>query len=125
MKIIVSCRVCQGQIRLKNSVNDRAELSQELGDQFDLECKECSNVKRYHVNDVRAIESKAVALMAFGAFFFGTAITGYLLRDYLFMPSNPYNVLAVGGLLLVPSAVYMILIKQEGDNVSRFNRYKT
>ena len=108
---------------MKNSVNDRAELARERGNEFNLKCDECSKENKYHVNDVKAKESKLLALIVFGIFVFGTGIIGYLLRDYLFMPNNPYNALAIGGLLLVPSAGYVILTKQERDNARRFNRY--
>ena len=95
----------------------------QLGNEFKLKCEECQKEDNYHVNDVKAKESKLIALIAFGIFIFGTGIIGYLLRDYLFMPNNPYNVLAIGGLLLIPSAVYMIMTKQERDNARRFNQY--
>ena len=123
MKLIVNCKNCRNKIKLKNSVNDRAELARELGNEFKLKCEECQKEDNYHVNDVKAKESKLIALIAFGIFIFGTGIIGYLLRDYLFMPNNPYNVLAIGGLLLIPSAVYMIMTKQERDNARRFNQY--
>lgn len=123
MKLIVNCKECRHKIKLKNSVNDRAELARKLGDEFNLKCEGCLREDKYHVNDVKARENKLIAAIAFGIFVFGTGIIGYLLRDYLFMPNNPYNALAIGGLLLIPSAVYMIMTKQERDNARWFNRY--
>ena len=123
MKLIATCNHCSEKISLKNSVNDRAELAREIGETFQLTCEGCSTKNQYHINDIKAKENKIISVIAFGIFFFGTAFIGYLLKNYLFMPNNPYNVLAIGGLLLIPSAVYGILTKQERDNARRFNRY--
>ena len=123
MKLIVNCKECRNKIMLKSSVNDRAELSREIGNEFNLRCEECLREKKYHVNDVKAKESKLIALVALGIFVFGTGFIGYLLRDYFFRSNNPYYVRAVIGVLIVPFWVYMIFTKQERDNASRFNRY--
>ena len=123
MKLILNCKNCRSEIELKYPVNDRAELARERGDKFSLKCAECSKENKYNVNEVKAKESKLIAMIAFGILVFGTGIIGYLLKDYLFMPNNPYNVLAIGGMLLIPSAVYMIMTKQERDNARRFNQY--
>ena len=109
---------------LKSSVNDRAELSREIGNEFNLRCEECLREKKYHVNDVKAKESKLIALIALAIFVFGTGIIVYLLRDYFFMSNNPYYVRAIGGSLIFPFLVYMIFTKQERGNVNRFNRYR-
>ena len=124
MKLIVNCKECRNKIKLKSSVNDRAELSREIGNEFNLRCEECAREKKYHVNDVKAKESKWIDLIALGIFVFGTVIIGYLLRGYFFMSNNPYYVRAVGGSLIFPSLVYMILKKIERDNANRFNRYR-
>lgn len=124
MKLIVICKNCRHKVKLKNSVSDRAELEREKGNKFKLMCNECLKEDCYHVNEVKAKESKMIALIAFGIFVFGTGIIGYLLRDYLFMPNNPYNVLAIGGLLLLPSTVYIIITKQERESIRRFNQYR-
>jgi hypothetical protein len=123
MKLIINCKECRNKIKLKDSVNDRAELARKLGDEFNLRCEDCSKENKYHVNDVKAEESKLIVAIGLGVFVFGTGVIGYLLREYLFMSNNPYNVLSIGGLFLVPSVVYMILTKQERDNARRFNRY--
>lgn len=123
MKLLINCKNCRNKIKLKNSVNDRAELARAKGNEFELKCKDCSREYRYHVNDVKAKESKLIALIAFMVFIFGTGIIGYLLSDYLFMPNNAYHFLAMGGLLLVPSIIYMGITKQERDNARRFNSY--
>ncbi len=57
MKLIVKCKKCRNNIELKNSVNDRAELARERGNEFNLKCDECSIENKYHVNDVKANES--------------------------------------------------------------------
>lgn len=123
MKLIVNCKDCRNKIELKKSVNDRVQLAIEMGNEFKIKCDKCSKESNYQVNDVKAKESKLIALIAFCIFFFGTGIIGYLLKDYLFRPNNPYNVLAIGGLLLIPSIVYMIMTKQERENTRRFNSY--
>ncbi|MEM9848461.1 MAG: hypothetical protein AAF847_11265 [Bacteroidota bacterium] len=125
MKLIVNCKDCRNKIKLKKSVNDRVELARAIGDEFKLKCEECLKENKYHVNDVKAKESKLIAVFAFVIFIFGTGIIVYLLRDYLLMPNNPYNVLAIGGVILIPLFIYMILTKQDRDNARRFNQYWT
>lgn len=123
MKLIVNCKDCQEKIILKNSATDRIELSKEIGNEFKLRCEGCLIEHKYHVNDVKAKESKLLAIIAFIIFVFGTGIIVYLLREYLFTPNNPYNVLAIGGIILIPSFVYVIFKKQERDDAKRFNQY--
>lgn len=83
MKLIVNCKDCRNKIKLKKSVNDRVELARAIGDEFKLKCEECLKENKYHVNDVKAKESKLIAVFAFVIFIFGTGIIVYLLRDYL------------------------------------------
>lgn len=124
MKLIVNCKHCRKEIRVRKSVSDRGELAREKGDQFTLKCGKCSRKESYHVNEVRAQESKSIALIALLVFVFGTAIIGYELKAYLFMPNNPYGAISVGGMLLIPIVVYGLLIKQERDQVTLFNSYR-
>jgi len=123
MKLYVNCKNCRAKIRVKSLASDRAELVREKGGEFMLQCNGCSNENRYHTNDVMARESKSIAVIALVIFFFGTGAIAYLLRNHLFMLHNPYNILAIGGVLLIPSIVFMLLTKQERDNTRRFNRY--
>lgn len=110
--------------RIKKSVPDRAELRNLIGDSVQFVCPKCSHKEISSINDVKAKESSVIAIAAFLIMVFGTGLIGYLLKDYLFRPNNPYNILAIGGLLLIPSIIFMILNKQERDNVRRFNQYR-
>ncbi len=124
MRLIANCKHCREEIRLRKSVNDRGELAREEGDQLMLECGKCSRKETYHVNEVRAQESKTVAISALLVFVFGTAIIGYELKAYFFLPNNPYSAISIGGALLIPVVVYGLLMKQERDKVSLFNSYR-
>ena len=123
MNLIAHCKNCRNEISVKESVSDRAELAREKGSQFVLKCDECLKNHKYHVNDIKAKTRKSIALIAFLILLFGTALIGYTLRDYLLMPNNAYNVMAIAGMLLIPSIVYGLLTKQETDNNRRFNQY--
>lgn len=117
MKLILNCKKCRNQIKLTHSVNDRGELARETGDDFKRKCPECSAIRSYHVNEVIAQESRLIAVIAFMILLLGTAVIFFYLKDFLLRPNNPYNVLLIAGLLLIPSLIYMVLKKQELKNV--------
>ncbi len=121
---MTNCIHCTYEIEVNEFVNDRAELAKEKGDSIELICENCKSKNSYHVNKIRAKESKVVSIVAFCVFLSGTGLIAFLLKDYLFLPNNPYNVLAFGGVLLIPSMVFMVLNKHEGGNVKRFNQYQ-
>lgn len=124
MKLVANCKHCREEVSVRKSATDRGELAKEEGDQLLLECGKCSKKDTYHVNEIRAQESKTVAVSALLVFVFGTAIIGYELKAYFFLPNNPYSAISIGGMLLIPVVVYGLLIKQERDQVSLFNSYR-
>ncbi len=124
MRLIVNCKHCRKEIRVRKSATDRGALAREEGDQIVLDCGTCSRKDSYHVNEVRAQESKIIAVVALLVFVFGTAIIMYELKAYFFLPNNPYNAISIGGILLIPVVVYGLLMKQERDRVSLFNSYR-
>lgn len=123
MKLITKCKHCKKIINLKFSANDRAELARDKGESFIVECTICAFRKLYHVNDIQAKESKWINVFALVILAIGMPIIFFLLKDYLLRPNNPYNVLAIAGLILIPSIVHGLLLKQDRENVMRFNRY--
>ena len=124
MKLLVNCKDCQAGIKLKYPVLDRAELARTMGDTIRLSCPQCGSKRTYGVNGVVARESKSISVLALALLLLGTGLIAYLLLSFLFVSSNPYFALLVGGLILVPSIVYVLLKKQERERVSRFNRYR-
>ncbi len=123
MKLFIFCSNCRNKIKLKYYVNDRAELLKKLGVRISLVCKECSLSKNYHVNDVKATESKLTLLFATMILFFGTGIVGYLVKDFIFGASVSYAIYVILGMILVPSIIYIMIKKQERDSIRRFNEY--
>jgi len=121
MKLTLICSSCKHKNQVKKSVNDRSELARKLGKDFQIQCQACAISNSYHINEVIAEQSRWIAISAFIIFFFGTGIVFFLLKDYLLISSNT---LTLGGIIAIPSIVYAIIVKQERDNVSRFNSYR-
>lgn len=109
MTLFIKCKNCNEQIRIRKSVTDRAELERLIGNPIQIGCTNCLHEELRSINDVKAKESKFISIIAFLILLLGTGAIVYLLKDYLLIPNNPYNALVIGGMLLIPSIVYVFL----------------
>lgn len=123
MKLFVNCNNCYEKIIFHNAANDRVELENELGRTIKLDCTSCLKSARYHVNEIEAIERQFIFVAALFIFIVGTLIGFYYVYQHLFHAQNIGVYKAVMGVIMIPSFVYVILNKQEKDNVERFNSY--
>ena len=124
MKLITTCKSCNANIQIKESVIDRVDLVKEMGEQFNLVCVECFSENKYYPMEVVAKEKKITAVIGFIILFFGTGTAVYFLKDFLLTPGSPVNFISFGLVLILPSAFYRKLIGTEIDNVRRFNAYR-
>ena len=53
-KLYVLCKSCKKEIRVKSKATTRPELQTEKGDEFKVNCPNCGNVEKIHVNDIYA-----------------------------------------------------------------------
>ena len=119
MKLYTRCKSCKGEISFLSSVNDRGELEMEKGKEFPMTCPHCLKKLKYHVNDFTAERSITHKLFLI-LIFIGLAI-GIVLSEVVFLQ---YRVIFIGGGLLLPSIVYLLINKQQQAKLNSFNRFK-
>jgi len=125
MILLIKCNYCHKQTRIRKSTTDRASLERTIGSNtVRISCPNCSHEEIRSINEVKAKESRFISAVAFLFFLGGTGAIALFLKEYLTVPNSPYNALLIAGTLLIPSVVYVLLHKQERENVKRFNRYR-
>ena len=63
MKLYTYCKSCKAEIYIKSSAPSRAELEREKGLEFDINCENCGNLEKKHVNDIKAKPSRTAILI--------------------------------------------------------------
>ena len=124
MKLYTNCHNCKKEIRFSIWTSDRVELSNSKGDKINLTCKHCGQKGLYHVNEIKATESKIGQIIALVIFIVGTPLTLLFVGDYIFQFNSVYGAAALGGLIGVPLIVYSIIDKDQRKRVRQFNNYK-
>jgi hypothetical protein len=76
------------------------------------------------VDDFKAKASKIAQVSALLVFLVGTPLTLIFLWHPLFSLSWSYAMVTIGGLIMVPVTVYALMIRDDDNRVSTFNRYK-
>ncbi|AKP50230.1 hypothetical protein CA2015_0770 [Cyclobacterium amurskyense] len=61
MKICTKCAKCRSEINLKTNASDRFGLAKKNGERINLSCNSCGTKKKYHVDELKAEESKVVS----------------------------------------------------------------
>lgn len=82
MKLYTYCTKCKSEIGFNLRAKDRFTLAKKHGEEIQLTCNNCSSRKYYHVNDIKAEESKAVGMVSLFSFLTGTAVIFILLWPY-------------------------------------------
>lgn len=125
MKLIVYCKKCSKEIKIKSTSSDRVELEKKLGKTFDKTCPHCNHKNHFHVNQVFAKVS-VTPLLVFILSIICTFLTVWYFytKNYL----NLHYILYNGGLIpfaiIIPISIYFIINKNSNKKVSLFNRYK-
>ncbi|SDY08451.1 hypothetical protein SAMN05444411_1214 [Lutibacter oricola] len=122
MKVFGKCQNCKNEISVSVNYGTRLEIAMYEGETKSNYCKNCNKKNEFHINDLRAKESKFSLIISGLIFLIGTPLTIYLLFDYLIIPHNPYIALIIAGFIAVPMTIYGIIRKQDMIRVRAFNR---
>ena len=66
MELVTNCSSCKKDIKVNSKAKTRPELQMEMGDEITLNCQNCGNLIKKHVNKVRAKVSNTMLLIAIG-----------------------------------------------------------
>ena len=124
MKVYGKCENCSNEIVYSTSANTRVEFAMKEGDSKDLECLECGTISQIQVDQLTAKPSKIAQIGAGLIFLLGTPLAFFIASSFFSGVTNHYVIYVVGGFLLVPVYVYIIINKQDQTRVSDFNRRK-
>ncbi len=109
MKLITNCDSCKEEISIKSNSSTRPELAMEKGDEFNINCANCGNNSKKHVNDVRAVASNTIAI--------GGLIISILITVAL------WNIAGLVGTISI--TIPLIIWQQQNKSVHTFNSYRT
>ena len=124
MRLYTNCHNCKKEIRFSTKEPDRVELSKTKGDKIKLTCKQCGKTDFYHVNKIKATESKIAQIIGLIIFIIGTPLTFYLIWDYIFRFTYIYVIASLIGIIGVPFMIYSIIEKEQTKKVRQFNNFK-
>ena len=124
MRLYTNCHNCKSEIRFSTVEPDRVELSKTKGNKIELNCNHCGHTDFYHLNKIKATESKIAQIIALVIFVIGTPLTLYLIWDYIFRFTYIYVIAGLIGLIGVPFMIYSIIEKEQRKKVRLFNNYK-
>jgi len=124
MKVYGKCESCSNEIGYSTSANTRVEFAMKDGDYKNLKCLECGNVSEIQVDQLFAKPSKIAQIGAGLIFLVGTPLAFLIASSVFTGTTNHYVIYIVGGFLLVPVYIYIIINKQDQTRVSDFNRRK-
>ena len=124
MKVYGKCQNCSNEIGYSTSVNTRVEFAMKEGDFKELKCLECNTISEVNVDLLYAKQSKTAQIGAGLIFLIGTPLAFLIASSVFTGTTNHYVIYIVGGFLLVPVYIYIIINKQDQTRVSDFNRRK-
>lgn len=122
MKVFGKCKGCQEEVSFATQAYTRVEFAMKDGDHKTLNCKNCGTNTKFHVDELYAKHSPMALFVGLSTFLICIAITLY---SYT-MVSVSHRALSamIGGNLVLPMTVYLILKKQDERRVSSFNNRK-
>jgi len=124
MRLYTNCHNCRKEIRFSSWESDRVELSKSKGDKIELNCKNCGQKDFYHVNRIKATESKISQIIGLTIFLIGTPLVFIWIWDYIFQFAYIYVIAGLVGVIGVPFMIYSIIESEQRKKVSQFNNYK-
>ncbi len=124
MRLYTNCHNCRKEIKFSTSEPDRVELSKSKGEKIELNCNYCGQKDFYHVNKIKATESKTAQVTGLIIFIIGTPLTFYLIWDYTFRVAHIDAIVGLIGIIGVPFMVYSIINMEQKRKVRLFNMYK-
>lgn len=121
MKVYGECSTCKTEISYSTYTTTRVEFAMREGEEIILECKSCNSKTKFHVDELYTKKSKIAQTVAIWIFIVGTPLMALLINPTALLRANT-QFLVVGGFLLVPVSVYMLLLNQDQTRVNSFNR---
>ncbi|WP_188466664.1 hypothetical protein [Marivirga lumbricoides] len=88
---------------------------------MNLKCNTCNADKVYNLNDVKAIESKLMAILALLLFIFGTIGLFIFIWPYFFQTGNIYVITGLISLLTIPFLIYQSITSGDAERIRYFN----
>ena len=120
MRLYTYCHKCKKKIRFSSWESDRVELSKSKGERIELTCKNCGYKGFYHVNSVKAIESKSLQIISLTVYFLGTPLMLIWFWDYILRFTYIYVIAGLIGLLGVPFMLYSVIEREEKEENKTF-----
>jgi hypothetical protein len=108
MKLITRCSSCKKEVRVKSSAATRPDLQMEKGDEFLVNCDNCGNMEKKHVNDVTAETNNTIILIG--------VVIGALSAIVLWS--------MFGAIATVSGIIPLIFYYQQIEAVKGFNSYR-
>ena len=65
MKLVTRCTSCGIDMNMNTWHSTRSELQMKKGDHLDFNCKHCGTNQSKHVNDLTAVQSNKITIIAF------------------------------------------------------------
>lgn len=66
MKLYTHCTSCKAEVEIKSNASTRPDLQMEKGDEFSVNCQNCGNLEKKHVNDIKAEPDNKILLIGVG-----------------------------------------------------------
>lgn len=123
MLLTVRCNKCRRQIKFSERVSDRIQLVRKKSEFINIRCKNCGQLDEYHVDDIRAEQSKIPMILAAIILIAGTPLIGYALWLGIGLENRPVSV-GMFSILLVPILIYLTITKSQREKIWAFNRHK-
>lgn len=124
MIICTRCRTCSSEIKMRTFAGNRVELAKAKGQIIPVQCKVCNKRADYRVDDFRAKPGQIVRITATLILLIGTPVLTFGIWNYLYSVNQPYQILTLVPLILIPITVYGIMTKEENNKIKNFNRHK-
>jgi hypothetical protein len=118
MKLIVYCKNCKNEGRVKGNFANRWELSAARGKEFELKCPNCNHTALYSVDNVQAKAGK-IGVIALLLTFLCSAVIILLLYPYSIKGIIPVFLLPMG--VLIPSLIYAAILREQKRRIETFN----
>lgn len=116
MRLFAKCRSCKKEFKLDKTYRDRPDLIADLGEYFNLGCKECGKRAEFHANDITAKESFSINLI-------GTTFgIGVIVLTTIFAWNQGFitNIGFIFGVGIIAASNGSMLT----SNVNGFNKYR-
>ena len=125
MKLILHCKNCSKELKVKPTVCDRVELEKILGKVFNKECPNCNTISEYHINKVYARSSISQIIILISTIILIFLLISYFyINKYFNIELILYNAFIIPFSIIIPSALYFTMHKNNKKNISLFNRYR-